>query len=191
MSEIRVGVYDSRAIAMAYWGREVEGKPRYDHPDFSSPDIVRDYWSQEVDGKPRYVPPESEELEGREVEYMLHQQFFSYHEPVQAFEYIADRIPGLKEQAGVDVIVSKWDREELAKYGVRGSGWDIPDSADDEMDKGWDRAGLVENNPGKVVEITDAFTQLYNVPAGFSEELVNIKNQKPAPFDTNWLEAEE
>lgn len=181
-SEAIVGVFDSRMLAGAYWGTEIEGKERYDHLEFASPEIVRDYWSQEVDGIPRYVPPEEGVIEGRLVEVMLHQQIFSYHDPVQALEYVADRIPGLKEKTGVDVIVSKWDREKLAEYGVVGSGWDMADEYG-----GVDRAGLEDKNPGKVVEITLEFTRLYDPPAGFEQEAADLSRAAPPPLDTDWF----
>lgn len=185
-TEAIVGVYESRIVAGVYWDTEIEGMKRYDHPKFASPDMVRDYWSQEVNGKTRYVAPEGVLIEGREVECMLHQQMFSYHDPVQALEHVADRIPGLKKQTGVDVIVSKWDKEQLAIYGIEGSGWDIA-----EEDEGMDGARLAEKNPGKVVEITMAFAQLYDLTPEDYEELADLKLEPPPPLDTNWFTAEE
>ncbi|UCF43250.1 MAG: hypothetical protein JSV99_11870 [Planctomycetota bacterium] len=177
VEETIVGVYDSRAIAFAYWEEKVDGKERQFHPKFNSDASALEYWGQEVDGRRRYTPPQNKALEGREFGYMQHQQVFSYHDPVQALEYIADKLPGVMKEAGVDVIVSKWDREELAKYGVVGSGWD--------------EEGLVERNQGKVVDMTRRLVQLYNPSAEFLGDLKDFSESKPAPLDTDWLHAEE
>ena len=157
-----VGTYDSRLIAFAYWSQKVDGKERLNHPDYNSANVALAYWSQDVGGKPRYEPPVDDRLKGKEFGYMLHQQVFSCHEPVQALEYIAGKLPEVMEQAGVDVIVSKWDKEKLAKY----------DST-------------------KFVDITDKLVELYDPTEEFLKGATGFDNSTPEPLDTNWLEAEE
>ncbi|MFC1692009.1 hypothetical protein ACFL1R_00715 [Candidatus Latescibacterota bacterium] len=71
----------------------------------------------------------------------------------------------------------KWDKEELAKYNVIGSGWDEED--------------FVERNPNKVFDITGMFFQLYNPVVGFQNVSEGFKNSKPMPLDTDWENAEE
>jgi hypothetical protein len=159
----KVGIYDSRVIAFAYWSQEVEGKQRLNHPDYNSNSSALAYWSEQVDGKPRYIPPDDKGLKGKEFGYMMHQQVFSYHEPVQALEYIADKLPEVMKQADVDVIISKWEKEKLAKF----------DST-------------------KFVDITDRLVQLFNPTAQFLKKIGDSKKlPPPEPLDTNWLVAEE
>jgi hypothetical protein len=145
-----VGVYDSRAIALAYW-------------------------QEEVDGKERFYNYEALGMKDVDLGVLMHQQVFSYHKPVQALEHIADNLPEVMEQAGVDVIVSKWDKEELAKYNIIGSGWD---------------GEFAVNNPN-VVDVTNRLVQLYNPTAKFLKEVEGFKNSTPEPLDTDWLHAEE
>jgi hypothetical protein len=150
VEETVVGVYDSRAIALAYWQQEVDGKQRmYRHEDLG--------------------------MKAIDLGVLMHQQVFSYHKPVQSLEYIADKLPGVMEQASVDVIVSKWDKEELAKYNVIGSGWD---------------GEFAVNNPN-VVDVTIGLVQLYNPKATLQEYKEGLGKSLPEPLDTDWLHAEE
>ena len=159
----KVGVYDSRAIAYAYWSQQIDGKRRFDHPDYHTASAAWEYWNQLIDGKPRYTPPEDDALKGKEFGYMLHQQVFSYHEPTQALQYIADKLPDVMEQAGVDVIVCKWEKEKLAKY-----------------------------EPAQLIDITDTLVQLYDPTPDFLKDAIKgFAESTPEPLDTNWLTAEE
>ena len=146
-----VGVYDSRAIAYAYWLENVDGKPRFAHPE------------------------STKGMSAEEGSIMMHQQVFSYHKPVQALAYIADKVPEVMKKAGVDVIVSKWDKEELAKYRVSGSGWD---------------EGFGVNNPN-VVDVTIELTQIFNPKATRNEYEEGLGRSKPEPLDTDWRNAKE
>ena len=172
-----VGVYDSRAIALSYWREEVDGKPRFSDPGFCSPEIAKRYWSQKINGKPRYVNSGKNETEGLEGGIMMHQQVFSYHDPVQALEHIANELPRVMEEAGVDVIASMWDKEKLAEYKVVGSGWDERD--------------FVELNPERVVDITIQLVQLYNPSEGILEFARAKDKDNPSPLDTDWANAKE
>ncbi len=150
VKETVVGVYDSRAFALAYW-------------------------QEKVDGKERFYNHEALGMKAKDLGVLMHQQVFSYHEPVQALEHIADKLPEVMEQAGVDVIVSKWEKEELAKYNITGSGWD------DEF---------AVNNPN-VVDVTIGLVQLYNPEASLEEYNEGFGKSKPEPLDTDWLHVEE
>ena len=159
---IKVGIYDSRIIAYAYWSETVDGKPRISHPDYNSAEGAFAYWNTIVDGKPRYIPPKDDELKGKEFGYMLHQQVFSHHEPVQALNHIEGRLPEFNQQAGVDVIISKWDKDKLAKY-----------------------------DPRQLKDITDKLVLLFNPTEKFLKESSGFEKEGPVPLDTNWLTAEE
>jgi hypothetical protein len=144
-----VGVYDSRAIALAYWKQIVDGQERFRLDDIG-------------------MTPQDKAI-------MMHQQVFSYHEPVQALKFIADKLPGIMEQAGINVIVSKWDKEELAKYKIIGSGWDD---------------NFAVNNPN-VVDVTITLVQIYDPKATLQEYNEGFGKTQPAPFDTDWLKVKE
>ena len=148
--ETVVGVYDSRALALAYWQQDVDGKPRmYHHKDLG--------------------------LEAIDLGVLMHQQVFSHHEPDQALEFIADKLPEVMKQAGFDVLVSKWNKEELAKYNAVGSGWD-----DD----------FAANNPN-VVDVTIGVVRIIK-PAMTQEEYdKGFGTSKPEPFDTDWKNVKE
>ena len=47
---------------------------------------------------------------------MLHKQAFSTTPVDNLMEYIAVQLPDIKKQAGVELIVSKWDTQALAEY---------------------------------------------------------------------------
>ncbi len=145
-----VGVYDSRIIAFAYW-------------------------SQEVDGKKRMHSCEDLGMPGQQLGILMHQQVFSYHEPAQALDYIADKLPGVMDQAGVIAVISKWDRDELSKYNVVGSGWD---------------EDFIANNPD-IVDLTIELVKLYDPTEKFLTGVKDFEDSKPEPFDTDWLHAEE
>ena len=145
-----MGVYDSRALALAYWQQNVAGKLRmHRHEDLG--------------------------LEAIDLGVLMHQQVFSHHEPAQALKYIADKLPEVMKQAGFDVLVSKWDKEELAKYNAAGSGWDD---------------NFAAKNPN-VVDVTVRIVQIIN-PAMTQEEYdKGFGKSKPEPFDTDWKNVKE
>jgi RNA polymerase sigma-70 factor (ECF subfamily) len=124
-----VGIYDSRAVAFAYWHEEVDGRER-----FRSLDEV-------ADG------------------ILLHQQVFSHHEPVEALRHIEARLPEVMRQAGVDLIVSKWDEEELTNY-----------------------------NPENPVDVTETLVMLYNPDPGVLEFMAFCEEHRPEPLDADWSE---
>ena len=151
VEETVVGVYDSRAIALAYWQQEVDGKQRmHRHGDLG--------------------------MTGQELGVLMHQQVFSYHEPVQALEWAADKLPEFMKQNKVDVLVCMWDKEELAKYNVVGSGWD-----DD----------FKINNPTNVVDLIVKMNQLFDPQKTQKMYNKGFGRTKPEPLDVDWANVKE
>ncbi|MHC5077097.1 MAG: hypothetical protein ACYTFM_11815 [Planctomycetota bacterium] len=147
---VRVGVYDSRAIAVIYWNQEEDGKTRANrHAELG--------------------------MEPQELGVLMHQQVFSYHEPVQALEYIADKLPEFMKQNNVDVLVCMWEKEELSKYNVVGSGWDD---------------NFMENNPN-VVDLIVKTNQLFDPTATQEEYDGGFGRTRPEPLDTDWKNVKE
>jgi hypothetical protein len=126
-----VGIYDSRAVAFAYWHEEVDGRERFRSLD--------------------------EVAEG----IRMHQQVFSHHEPVEALRHIEDRLPEVMRQAGVDLIVSKWDEEELTNY-----------------------------NPENSVDVTETLVTLYRPGPEVLGFMAFCEETRPEPLDADWSQPE-
>jgi len=109
-SETLIGTYDSRAIAVAFIGSEVykatAGK--------KMADMMVEYNKAKAEGDKQRM----EELEkwGKAQQATLHKQGFSTASVDDMLRHIKDQIPEIVKTTGVSHIVSKWDKETLAKY---------------------------------------------------------------------------
>ena len=96
---VRVGTYDSRAIAVAYarsdMGREVYRK------------LVAERDQAKAAGDEKRV--REIEAQGKAGQERLHQQGFSTGSVAELMEKIRQEIPGVAKDAGVVLIVSKWE----------------------------------------------------------------------------------
>lgn len=106
----RIGIYDSRAIAVAFIGSEVytaaEGEALAEKTaEFENAEAARDH-------------EKLAELKAREeTQRTLRQaQGFSTAPVDDILEYIAAQLPGIKKEANVELVVSKWDDETLSAY---------------------------------------------------------------------------
>lgn len=108
-STTRIGVYDSRAIAVAFVGSEVYkatvGK--------KMADMMTEYKKAESEGDKKRVK-ELKEL-GESQQTLLHKQGFSTAPVDDILEFITNKLPGIKKQANVEMLVSKWDTQTLAQ----------------------------------------------------------------------------
>jgi len=96
---LRIGVYDSRAIAVA-WGNSAEFQKSLDA-------VKADYKKAEA---------AKDDKRGKEIETgmkagqrRLHEQGFSTGSVASIMAKIKDSLPAVARKAGVDVIVSKWE----------------------------------------------------------------------------------
>jgi hypothetical protein len=101
-----IGVYDSRAVAYAYlvsapYQKDIQEKVRAAQAAKQAGDSAK---LKELDAVLK-----AEQAQG-------HRQVFSTAPPIAAMERIKDRLPEIQKQAGVSVIVSKWDEATLQKY---------------------------------------------------------------------------
>ena len=98
-THLRVGIFDSRAIAVAYARSE----------EFNQyiKDLRTDLAQAKAEGNDKLV----NELEtlGPALQQLMHKQGFSTWPVDDILERIKDQIPEIAKQAGVDIIVSKWD----------------------------------------------------------------------------------
>jgi len=102
----RVGVYDSRAIPIAF-----AGSPTYKQWRSG---LDAEYQKAKAEGNQKRV--EEMEAEGAARQKLMHKQGFSTAPVDNILEHIKDRLPAVKQKAGVSVLVSKWDKKTLAKY---------------------------------------------------------------------------
>jgi hypothetical protein len=102
----RIGVYDSRSIAVAWAGTE------------SYNDVMKSLqaeWQQaKAAGDQKRL--EEVEAEAEAQQRLLHLQVFSTAPVDDILAHIEDSLADIKEEAGVTLLVSKWDAETLARY---------------------------------------------------------------------------
>jgi hypothetical protein len=98
-STVVVGTFDSRALAMAYYKSEAHAQ------------YVKDLKAQHEKAKAAGDEDRVKELsaEGEASQELAHKQGFSTWPVDDILEKIKGKIPEIAEQAGVDIIVSKWD----------------------------------------------------------------------------------
>ncbi|MFA6290692.1 MAG: hypothetical protein WC637_02860 [Victivallales bacterium] len=109
-AKTRVGVYDSRAIAVAFINSQV-----YKDTDGKKlNEMIAEHDKAKAEGNKKRV----DELEawGKEQQTLLHKQGFSTAPVDGILIHIKDQMPEIAKTAGVVAIVSKWDKETLAKY---------------------------------------------------------------------------
>lgn len=109
-AKVRVGVYDSRAIAVAFGGSEAYqasvGK--------QLAALQAEYKEAKAAGNQKRVA--ELEAQGQAQQVLLHKQGFSTAPVDDILKHIQDKIPEIAKAAGVGPIVSKWDKDALAKY---------------------------------------------------------------------------
>jgi len=106
-SKIRVGIYDSRAIACAYWAED-------DRLDSYHDSLNEQIAKAKAEGNEKL----SEELDTELWDHrkLLHKQVFS-NEPIDdVLGKIKDKIDEIVNDANVSAVVSKWDKKALKKY---------------------------------------------------------------------------
>lgn len=98
-SKMRVGIFDSRAVAIAYARSEAFGR--------AVKSLKEEYAKAKSEGNDQHAKQLEAEGSGRQE--LMHKQAFSTYSVNSILQIIKERIPGIAAQAKVDVIVSKWD----------------------------------------------------------------------------------
>jgi hypothetical protein len=105
-SGVRIGVYDSRALAIAW-----AGTPSFN--EWMAPLLAAAAKAKEAGDAKRLKELEAE---GEARQQRLHLQGFSTAPVDEILEPLKDSLPGIQQQAGVSALVSKWDKKSLARY---------------------------------------------------------------------------
>lgn len=96
----KTGIYDSRAIAVAYGGSDLF-KKKMDA-------IKAEYGKAKTSGNKDRMAEIEKQM--REYQGLLHKQGFSTAPVDDILKQIEDRLPQIKKEAGVDELISKWDK---------------------------------------------------------------------------------
>ena len=102
----RIGVYDSRSVAVAYAGTAAF------NTWLSS--LKEQYAKAKASGDTALAA--KLEAQGKGQQTLMHKQGFSTAPVDNILDTIKDQLPGIREKAGVTVLVSKWDKDTLAKH---------------------------------------------------------------------------
>ena len=105
-NKTRVGIYDSRAVAVAFAGSAAF--------DRWLGDLKAEHEKAKASGDQKRAA--ELEAEGAVRQRLLHMQGFSTAPVTNILDQIKDKLPALKEKAGVSVLLSKWDKDSLARY---------------------------------------------------------------------------
>lgn len=98
-SSVLVGTFDSRAVAIAHY--------RSDAFDQEMKALKTEFEKAKAAGDEKRA--KELEAEGPARQELVHKQGFGTYPVDNILEKITDKLPGIADQAGVDVIVSKWD----------------------------------------------------------------------------------
>ena len=103
---VRIGVYDSRAVAFAwFWSAPVQHK-------------LQEQMAAARAAKQAGDTARFKELDAtlRQTQDQIHRQVFSTAPPKEALAEIQDRLPEIQKAAGVSALISKWDEPALKPY---------------------------------------------------------------------------
>jgi phage host-nuclease inhibitor protein Gam len=96
---LRVGVFDSRALALVH-GRSKENLAEINK-------LFEEHKRLKAAGDEQKM--KQLEAEGKALQQRMHEQVFSTGRVDDILKKIEDRLPEIAKEAGVDLIVSKWD----------------------------------------------------------------------------------
>ena len=97
--ELRVGTFDSRVVALAFW-RSLEGMEILNG-------LHKEMAKAKEEGDEKRIA--ELEIEGPGLQVRLHQQVFSTGSVTDVIERIEKELPKIAEEAGVAIIVPKWN----------------------------------------------------------------------------------
>ena len=99
MTTFRIGLFDSRAVSIAYGNSELFSQ------HLSSLTVAHN----EAKGAGNEERVKEIEAKLKALQHLSHQQAFSTASVANILEKIKDALPAIAEEAGVSIIVSKWE----------------------------------------------------------------------------------
>ena len=105
-TKARVGIYDSRAVAVAFAGSAAFNR--------WLGDLKAEHEKAKASGDQKRAA--ELEAEGAARQRLLHMQGFSTAPVTNILDQIKDKLPAINKKAGVSVLLSKWDKDGLARY---------------------------------------------------------------------------
>jgi hypothetical protein len=105
-TKTRAGIYDSRAVAVAFAGSAAFNR--------WLGNLKAEHEKAKASGDQKRVA--ELEAQGAAGQRLLHMQAFSTAPVTNILDQIKDKLPAIKEKAGVSVLLSKWDKDGLARY---------------------------------------------------------------------------
>ena len=105
-SKPRIGVYDSRAVAVAFAGSDA-------HKAWMKP-LITEHEKAKAAGDTKRM--KELEAEGKARQKRAHTQAFATAPVDDILDHVKDQLPEIRSRAGVSVLVSKWDKKQLAKH---------------------------------------------------------------------------
>lgn len=102
----RIGVYDSRAIAIAFAGSPAQRK-------LLEPLRAAQQRAKQAGDQAEVARIDAQ---GRALQEQAHRQAFSTAPVDDLFEFIADALPEIRRAAGVATLISMWNETELARH---------------------------------------------------------------------------
>jgi len=106
----RIGIYDSRAIAVAFVGSEVYNSTA----GKTMAEKMAEYKRAEAEGDQEKIA--KLKAWGGAQQALLHKQGFSTASVDDILEHIKVQLPEIKKQADVDLLISKWDEKTLEEH---------------------------------------------------------------------------
>ncbi|HWH70610.1 MAG TPA: hypothetical protein VNT26_14575 [Candidatus Sulfotelmatobacter sp.] len=102
----KIGIYDSRAVVVAFSGSEAFQK-------WMTP-IQAEYTKAKQAGDTERMKQIDQQMQAMQT--LRHKQGFSTAPVDDILKHIETRLPAIQKEAGVEALVSKWDQATLAKY---------------------------------------------------------------------------
>lgn len=104
--KVKIGIYDSRAVAVAFAGSAIHEKQLKG---------LNEEIKKAKDSKNTKVAANLENI-GKSMQKKMHKQAFSTEPVNDLFFYIPNVLPEIQKAEGFEAIISKWDSENMSKY---------------------------------------------------------------------------
>jgi hypothetical protein len=143
-AKVRIGTYDSRSVAIAFAGSAVFNE--------WMGDLKARHDKAKASGDQKRVAELA--AEGAARQRVMHTQGFSTAPVTDILDRIKDKLPAIKEKAGVSELVSKWDKD-----------------------------GLAQHKAAELVDVTMALVDAFSPDERQRRNAIEIQKHKPLPLE--------